>query len=187
MQGRLKCMPHHEGLEGRVPRARLTNVLAELPHEGHAELADLVVGLALGVEVAASLATAHIEAGEGILEDLLETQEFEDGQVDCGVETETTLVGTEGRVELDAVALVDVAVALVVFPDDAELDDALGDGDNLKGLLVLGVLLKDGGALKGGGELCGSQLDIARCAHTPRRHTLVGLLKLRLRHCVVGE
>lgn len=38
-----------------------TNVLVELPHEGNAELADLVVRLALGVEVASSLATAHVD------------------------------------------------------------------------------------------------------------------------------
>jgi hypothetical protein len=69
------------------------------------------------------------------------------------VEAETALVGTESRVELDAVALVDVAIALVVFPDYTELDDTLGDRDNLKSLLVLGVLLEDGGALEGGGEL----------------------------------
>jgi hypothetical protein len=40
---------------------RHTDVLVELPHEGNAELADLVVGLALGVEVASSLTTAHID------------------------------------------------------------------------------------------------------------------------------
>lgn len=137
----------------RLWRAKLTDVLVELPHEGNAELADLVVRLALGVKVAAAFATAHVEAGEGILEDLLKTQELEDGQVDCGVEAETAFVWAEGRVELDAVALVDVADALVIFPDNAELDDALGNGDDLKRLLVLGVLLEDGGALEGGGEL----------------------------------
>jgi len=142
-----------QGLEGRELRAELTNVLAELPHERYAELADLVVGLALGVEVASSLGTAHVQAGKGILEDLLEAQELEDGQVDGGVQSETALVGTEGRVELNAVALVDVADALVIFPDNAELDDALGNGDDLESLLVLGVLLEDGGALEGGGEL----------------------------------
>lgn len=41
--------------------SRPTDVLVELPHEGNAELADLVVGLALGVEVASSLATAHVD------------------------------------------------------------------------------------------------------------------------------
>jgi hypothetical protein len=33
---------------------------------------------------------------------------------------------------------------LVVLPHDAELDDALGDLDDLKCLLVLGVLLEEG-------------------------------------------
>jgi hypothetical protein len=136
-----------------VRRARLTDVLVELPHEGNAELADLVVRLSLGVEIASTLATSHVQAGKGILEDLLETQELEDGQVDGRVEAETTLVGAESRVELDAVALVDITLALVVFPDNAELDNALGYGDNLESLLVLGVLLEDGRALEGGGEL----------------------------------
>jgi hypothetical protein len=57
-------------------------VLAELPHEGNAELANLVVRLALGVEVTATLGSAHVQASKGILEDLLKTQELEDGQVD---------------------------------------------------------------------------------------------------------
>jgi hypothetical protein len=35
-------------------------MLAELPHEGNAELADLVVGLALGVKVGTTLGTAHV-------------------------------------------------------------------------------------------------------------------------------
>ena len=166
-------------------RAKHTDVLVELPHEGNAELADLVVRLALGVEVAATLATTHVEAGEGILEDLLKTQELEDGQVDSGVEAETALVWAEGRVELDAVALVDVAHALVVFPDNAELDDALGDGDDLESLLVLWVLLEDGGALEGGGELY-MMLIVFNGVKRAIAHTLVGLLKLRLRHCVCG-
>lgn len=146
-------------------------MFAELPHEGHAELADLVVRLALGVEVTATFAAAHVDcellvvanwlarlvraltASKGILEDLLETQELEDGQVDGRVQAETALVGAESRVELHTVALVDLALALVVLPDDAELDDALGDGDNLEGLLVLWVLLEEGRGLQRGDEL----------------------------------
>lgn len=138
---------------------KLTNVLVKLPHESNAELADLVVRLALGVKVGTTLATAHVEASKGILEDLLETQELEDGEVDSRVETETALVGTESRVELHTVALVDLALALVVLPDDAELDDALGDGGNLEGLLVFGVLLEEGGSLEGGDELCMFMLE----------------------------
>jgi hypothetical protein len=138
----------------RARNVRLTDVLVKLPHEGNAELADLVVRLALRVEVGTTLATTHVEAGKSILEDLLETQELEDGKVDSGVETETTFVGTESRVELHTVALVDLALALVVLPDNTELDDALGDGGNLEGFLVLGVLLEEGGGLKSGDELC---------------------------------
>ena len=44
------------------------------------------------------------------------------------MEAETALVGTESGVELHAVSLLDLALALVVLPDNAELDDALGDG-----------------------------------------------------------
>lgn len=69
------------------------------------------------------------------------------------MEAETALVGTEGRVELHTVALLDLALALVVLPDDAELDDALGDGDDLEGFLVLWVLLEERGGLEGGDEL----------------------------------
>ena len=71
------------------------------------------------------------------------------------MQAETTLVRTESRVELHTVALVDLALARVIFPDDAELDDTLGDGDNFEGLPVLRVLLEKSGRLKGGDELYG--------------------------------
>ena len=71
------------------------------------------------------------------------------------MEAETALVGTESRVELHAVSLLDLALALVVLPDNAELDDALGDGDDLESLLVFGVLGEEGGGLEGGDELYG--------------------------------
>lgn len=71
------------------------------------------------------------------------------------MEAETALVGTESGVELHAVSLLDLALALVVLPDNAELDDALGDGDDLKSLLVFGVLGEEGGGLEGGDELYG--------------------------------
>lgn len=45
-------------------------------------------------------------------------------------------------------------LALIILPDNAELDNALGDGDDLKSLAVLGLLLEKSGVLEGGGELC---------------------------------
>jgi hypothetical protein len=94
-----------------------------------------------------------LTASKSILEDLLETQEFQDGQVDSGVQTETTLVWTESRVELNAVATVYLDLVLVVFPDNTELDDTFWDGGDLESFLVFGVLLEEGGVLKGGGQL----------------------------------
>lgn len=108
----------------------------------------------------------RLTASKGILEDLLEPEELEDGEIHCGVQTKTTFVGTEGRVELHTVALVHLTLARVIFPNNAELDDTLGHGDNLEGFAVLRVLLEKGGRLE-----CGDEL-------------LVSLLKLGLGHCV---
>lgn len=130
------------------------DVLGELSHERDTEATDFVVGLALGVEVGTTLATAHVQTGEGILKDLLKTQELEDGEVDGGVETETTLVGAQSRVELHTVSAVDLGLALVVLPHNAELDHALGDGDDSQSLAVFGVLLEEGRVFDGGGQLC---------------------------------
>jgi len=69
------------------------------------------------------------------------------------MEAETALVGAESRVELHTVALVNLAHALVVLPDNAELDDALRDRGNFESLLVLRVLLKKGGGVEGGDKL----------------------------------
>jgi hypothetical protein len=129
------------------------NVLGQLSHESLAKSSDLSIGLALRVEVGTTLATTHAEASQGILEDLLETKELENRQVDAGVESETALVRTKGRVELDAVTTVDLEVTLVVFPDDTELDNTLRDGGNSKSSAVLGVLLEEGAVLEGRGEL----------------------------------
>ena len=58
----------HVGM--RAAARRRTDVLAELGHEGLAEAHDLVVRLALGVEVAAALAAAHRQRGQAVLENL---------------------------------------------------------------------------------------------------------------------
>lgn len=67
---------------------------------------------------------------------------------------ETALVWAEGGVELNTVALVDLWLQVVVLPNNTELDDALWDGNDLEGGLVLWVLLEEGGVLEGGCELC---------------------------------
>ena len=123
------------------------DVAGELSHEGLAKTHDLGVGLALGVEVRAALAATHGQAGQGVLEDLLEAEELDDRQVDGGVEAQAALVGAERGVVLDAEAAVHVDVALVVGPRDAELDLALGLDDAVddRQVGVFGVTLGEGG------------------------------------------
>ncbi len=75
------------------------------------------------------------------------------------MESQAALVGAERRVELNAVAAVDLEVAGIVLPDDAELDDTLGDGGDLEGGAELGPLLEEGAVLESEGELCGEALS----------------------------
>ncbi len=64
----------------------LADVAAELGHEALAELHHFHVALAVRIEVGAALAAAHGKGGERVLEDLLESQELEEAEVDRGVE-----------------------------------------------------------------------------------------------------
>ena len=91
----------------------------------------------------------ELTSSQGIFEDLLETQELQDGEIDGGVQTETALVWAQSRVELDSVAAVDLDLVLVVLPDDTELDDTLRDRDDFEGGLVFGVLFEKGAVFEG--------------------------------------
>lgn len=101
------------------------------------------------------------------------------GQVDRGVESETALVGTEGRVILDTVATVDLEVALVVAPGDTELDNTLGDGGNSESGAELGALSEELAVLESAGELW-YVLDVLGVGASSKKLTVVGLLKLGL-------
>jgi hypothetical protein len=112
--------------------------MSESTHESP----DLVVRLALRVKVATTFTTTHHQTSQGVLEDLLETQKLEDGQVDSRVETKTSLVRTESRVELDSVTSVDGDGSIIPFPGDSELDDSLRDLNDGERSSVLGLLLQ---------------------------------------------
>ena len=108
-------------------------------HESLAEAHHLARALALGVEVGAALAAAHGQRGQRVLEGLLEGEELQDRQVHRGVEAHAALVGADGRAVLDAVAAVDLHLAVVVHPGRRGTDDALGL-DQAVQQAVLGVL-----------------------------------------------
>ena len=157
----------HAVLEGTLQAAVLTVQIADLPgahahvagghvhvgpdvaiqrlHEALAEAHDLRVGLAGGGEVTAALAAANGQAGQGILEDLLKSQELHGAQVHVLLEAQAALVGADGAVELAAVAGVGVPGAIVGHPHHPEADGALGLHHPVQqvGLFILGVLLND--------------------------------------------
>ena len=108
------------------------DVAAELGHEALAEAHDFVVALALGIEIRSAFAAAHGQRGQRVLEDLLEGQELQDAEIDRGMEAQAALVGADGAVHLNAEAAIDLNVALVVKPRNAEHQDALGLHDALK-------------------------------------------------------
>jgi hypothetical protein len=69
------------------------------------------------------------------------------------VEPQTTLVGTESRVELNPIPTVDLEIALVILPSDTELDNTLGDGDDRQSSLEIRRGQKELGSLKRVNEL----------------------------------
>ena len=70
------------------------------------------------------------------------------------MEAEAALVWSQGGVELDTVATVDLQLVLVILPDHAELNHALGDGGDFERDLVFWVLLEQRRMLEGGNKLC---------------------------------
>ena len=72
-----------------------TDVTLKFGHEGLAKTHDFSVGLTLGVKVRTALRTAHRQAGQRVLKDLLKTQELNNGQVYRRVEAQTALVGAK--------------------------------------------------------------------------------------------
>lgn len=73
------------------------------------------------------------------------------------MESQATLVRSQGRVELNSISAINAELAIVVLPCHTELNDTLWDGANFERRSVLGVLLEEGAVFKGTGELCGGR------------------------------
>src|SRR5699024_527814 len=83
---------------------------------------------------------------QAVLEDLFKAEEFDDRGVHARMQAQAALVRADGRVELDAVAAVDLNLAGVIHPRHAELDEALRLHDALQNspLLEFRMLLHIG-------------------------------------------
>ncbi len=113
----------HSDVTGRHVRVR-TDMPVQLGHERLAESHDFVIALALGVEVGSAFAAPHGERGQRVLEHLFESEELEHAERDGRVEPQATFIRTDRAVHLDAETAVDLDLAPIVDPRDAEHDDA---------------------------------------------------------------
>jgi hypothetical protein len=91
----------------------------------------------------------ELTSSESILKDLLKAQELQDAQIDSRMESQSSLVWSQGGIELDTIASVDLWLSLVILPHDTELDDAFGDGDDLEGSLIFGILFEERAVFEG--------------------------------------
>ena len=122
------------------------DIAIEGRHEALAEAHDLGVGLAGGVEVGAALGTADGQAGEAVLEGLLEAQELDDTFIHVLLEAQAALIGADSAVELAAPTTVGMPLAVVVAPHHPEGEHTLGlhHAAQQVYLLILGMLVDDG-------------------------------------------
>ena len=122
-----------------------TNMTTKLCHKRLAECHNLAVGLALRIEVRASLAATHWQCGKCILEDLLKTKELKHAYRNGRIETKATFVGTKCRVVLNTISTVNLDLALIIYPRNTEHNDAL----RLNNALEKACLLKLRMSIKG--------------------------------------
>ena len=131
--------------------------------------------LPFGIEVGAALAAAHRQAGQAVLEGLLEGEELEHALGDRGVEAQAALVGADGVVVLDPPAALDPDVAVVVLPADPEADDPVGLGHPPQDLVLVVLLLVGDEVEDVLGDLVDrlDELGLARVASLDTRHELL--------------
>ena len=98
----------------------LADMAAQFRHEALTEPHDFGIAFTLGIKVAAALGTAHGQAGEAVLQNLFETEDLQNGQVDGGMKAKTALEGADR-----GVSAVDVMHAGVIHPGNPEADHAL--------------------------------------------------------------
>ena len=72
------------------------------------------------IEIAATFCTTDRQCCQRILENLFKTKELENRQINCRMETKTTLIWTKCTIELNSVATVDMRFASIICPSYTE-------------------------------------------------------------------
>ena len=109
-----------------------TNVTIESLHEALAETHDFSIGFASRIEVGTAFSAADRKTRQGILEDLFETEEFDDAGVNVLLETKAAFVGPDSAVELETVTGVRMIFAFIVLPYNAEGELAFRFNDTVE-------------------------------------------------------
>ena len=87
---------------------RNVHIRADIPiqfgHEALTECHHLAIALALRIEIAAALAAADGQAGQGVFESLLKAKEFDDAQIHTRMQAQAALIRADGAGKLHAEA-----------------------------------------------------------------------------------
>jgi len=115
--------------------------MEQLGHKRLAEAHDFVVGFPLWVEICPAFAAAHRQIGERVFKNLLKGEELEDAGVNGRVEAQPAFVRSESAIHLDAETAVDLNLAFIINPRDAELNHALRLDDAFEDFAVAILLV----------------------------------------------
>ena len=108
------------------------DIFAELCHKALAECHNLAVRFSLGIEIGAALAATDRQACQGVFEYLLKAQEFDDTKVYGRMESQASLVRSDGAVELYTVSGIHLYLSLVIYPRNTEFQLSLRINDSLQ-------------------------------------------------------
>ena len=100
-----------------------------------------MVRFTLWIEVRAAFTATHGQAGQAVLERLLEGEEFEHALGHAGVEANAALVGSDRVIVLHPPSALHADITLVVLPTDADTDDSVRLGDAPEDLVLVVFLL----------------------------------------------
>mmetsp|Transcript_42752 Transcript_42752/g.100494 ORF Transcript_42752/g.100494 Transcript_42752/m.100494 type:complete len:433 (-) Transcript_42752:141-1439(-) len=149
-----------------------SDVPVELGHEGLAKAHDLLIRLALRVEVSAAFASAQRKTRERVLEDLLEAEELEDGEVDGRVKAQAAFVRPDRAAKLHTEPTVDLHLTAVVHPRHAEGHCALWLNQALEKVVVSVFRV-------------GSDDRLQRLEHLPHSLVVLSLIRVTCDHAVI--
>ena len=120
------------------------DVAMQLGHETLAKAHDLMIAFPFRIEIRSALTPAQRQAGERILEGLLESQKLEHAFIYAGMKADPTLVWSDGVVVLHSPATLDANILIVILPADPETYDTIGFRDPAQDLrLVILFLVLD--------------------------------------------